>query len=190
MASKKTRFFMGFLAFLFLFTSSALTIAVLWQEHQNSKKDTSQVDAEQQKAIDALKAQQSKPKENTVKLAGSPLANFTPVQSISELQKIDTTPGTGDTVKAGDTVTVDYTGAVAATGIVFQSSLDTGQPVTFPLSGVIKGWTDGVPGMKVNGTRRLLIPAAQAYGANPPQGSGIPANADLVFDITLHKIGK
>ncbi len=43
--------------------------------------------------------------------------------------------------------------------------------------------------MKVGGTRRLLIPAAQAYGANPPAGSGIPANADLVFDVTLHKIG-
>jgi len=117
------------------------------------------------------------------------LENFTPVASIPTLQKQDTTVGTGAEVKPGDTVTVDYTGAVAATGVIFQSSLDTGQPVSFPLGSVIAGWTDGVPGMKVGGTRRLLIPAAQAYGANPPAGSGIPANADLVFDITLHKIG-
>ena len=117
------------------------------------------------------------------------MQNFTPVDHIDSLQTIDTTPGTGQEVKAGDTVTVDYTGAVAATGVVFQSSLDTGQPVSFGLNGVIEGWTKGIPGMKVGGTRRLLIPAAQAYGANPPAGSGIPANADLVFDVTLHKIG-
>jgi FKBP-type peptidyl-prolyl cis-trans isomerase len=57
------------------------------------------------------------------------------------------------------------------------------------LNQVIPGWTEGIPGMKVGGKRRLLIPAAQAYGANPPSGSNIPANADLVFDITLYKIG-
>jgi FKBP-type peptidyl-prolyl cis-trans isomerase len=79
---------------------------------------------------------------------------------------------------------------VAATGIVFQSSLDGGQPIPFGLDQVIAGWTQGVPGMKVGGKRRLLIPAALAYGANPPQGSGIPANADLVFDIELVKIGR
>lgn len=121
------------------------------------------------------------------KLQGTKLANFTPVATIGQLQEIDITPGTGDTVKPGDTVTADYTGAVASTGIIFQSSKDTGQPATFPLSQVIAGWSQGVPGMKVGGTRRLLIPAALAYGANPPQGSGIPANADLVFDVTVHK---
>ncbi len=122
------------------------------------------------------------------KLAGTKLAGFTPVASITQLQAIDTAPGTGTTVKAGDTVTVDYTGAVAATGVIFQSSKDTGQTVSFGLSQVIAGWSQGIPGMKVGGTRRLLIPAALAYGAHPPAGSGIPANADLVFDVTLHKV--
>ena len=117
------------------------------------------------------------------------MQNFTPVSSVTSLQTTDLTPGTGATVKAGDTVTVDYTGAVAATGVIFQSSLDSGQPVTFSLSQVIAGWTEGIPGMKVGGTRRLLIPASLAYGANPPSGSGIPANAALVFDVTLHSIG-
>ncbi len=114
------------------------------------------------------------------------LKNFTPVKSVANLLKIDTVVGTGAEVASGATVSVHYTGAVAATGVIFQSSKDFGpNPVTFPLSGVIKGWTDGIPGMKVGGTRRLVIPAAQAYGANPPPGSGIPANADLVFDVEL-----
>jgi FKBP-type peptidyl-prolyl cis-trans isomerase len=79
---------------------------------------------------------------------------------------------------------------VASTGKIFQSSKDTGQPVPLSLSQVIAGWSQGIPGMKEGGTRRLLIPAALAYGAQPPQGSDIPANADLVFDVTVHKIGQ
>ncbi|NVN97354.1 FKBP-type peptidyl-prolyl cis-trans isomerase [Candidatus Nomurabacteria bacterium] len=114
------------------------------------------------------------------------LSNFTPVSKVNKLEKIDTVVGTGAEVKAGATVSVHYTGAVAATGAVFQSSKDFGtEPVTFPLGGVIKGWTEGIPGMKVGGTRRLVIPADMAYGANPPGGSEIPANADLVFDVEL-----
>jgi len=117
------------------------------------------------------------------------LDDFEPVENVESLQIIDRKVGDGDTAAAGDTVTVDYTGAVAATGHVFQSSKDFGKPITFGLDQVIKGWTDGIPGMKIGGTRRLLIPADQAYGANPPYGSGIPANAALVFDVTLHAIG-
>lgn len=114
------------------------------------------------------------------------LSNFTPVSHVDTLQKVDLVIGTGAEVKPDATVSVHYTGAVAATGAIFQSSKDFGtDPITFPLKGVIKGWTDGIPGMKVGGTRRLVIPAAEAYGATPPSGSGIPANADLVFDVEL-----
>jgi len=114
------------------------------------------------------------------------LDNFTPVAKTATLQKTDLVVGTGEEVKPGATVSVHYTGAVAATGAIFQSSKDFGtNPVTFPLANVIKGWTDGIPGMKVGGTRRLVIPADMAYGATPPPGSGIPANADLVFDVEL-----
>lgn len=111
--------------------------------------------------------------------------DFTPIAKIDELTRLDIHPGDGAEVQPGATITAHYTGAVAATGTVFQSSKDFGRPISFGLSQVIKGWTDGVPGMKVGGTRRLLIPADQAYGASPPPGSGIPANADLVFDIEL-----
>jgi FKBP-type peptidyl-prolyl cis-trans isomerase len=187
MARKRERAFAAFGAILFLVTSSALTIAVVVsviQQHNQSNSASSTSNSS------STNQNQGKTVDNSTKLQGTKLANFTPVASISQLQEIDTTPGTGATVQPGATVTVDYTGAVASTGIIFQSSKDTGQPVTFPLSQVIAGWTQGIPGMKVGGTRRLLIPAALAYGANPPQGSGIPANADLVFDVTLHSIGK
>ncbi len=178
MTSRSGRIFAGFFAGLFLFTSSALTIGVIYQMVQNNKKPTT--------STPTIK------KETKVdnKLQGTQLVGFTPTPSITKLETIDSTPGTGAEVKAGATVTVDYTGAVAATGVIFQSSKDTGQPVSFPLSGVIAGWSQGIPGMKEGGTRRLLIPAALAYGANPPSGSGIPANADLVFDVTLHTISK
>lgn len=113
------------------------------------------------------------------------MQDFTPVDNVPELKIEDRVEGTGAVVEPGDTVTCHYTGAVAKTGEVFQTSHDFGKPISFPLSGVIAGWTEGVPGMKVGGTRRLLIPAAKAYGDRPPYGSGIPANADLVFDIEL-----
>ncbi|MBC7581406.1 FKBP-type peptidyl-prolyl cis-trans isomerase [Aeromicrobium sp.] len=116
------------------------------------------------------------------------LEDFTPVDSVDSLQIIDLVEGTGEPVGAGATVTVDYTGAIAATGQVFQSSKDFGKSISFGLGQVIKGWGDGIPGMKVGGTRRLLIPAEQAYGSNPPYGSGIPADAPLVFDVVLHEI--
>jgi FKBP-type peptidyl-prolyl cis-trans isomerase len=114
--------------------------------------------------------------------------DFTPLDNVPELKIEDRVPGTGPTVEPGDTVTCHYTGAVAKTGQVFQTSHDFGKPISFPLSGVIAGWTEGVPGMKVGGTRRLLIPATKAYGSTPPPGSGIPADADLVFDIELVSI--
>ncbi len=177
MARLRERIFLGGFAVLFLLTSIGGAAFIIWQIAQDNK-NAKNAEASQATANAANKSE------------GKPLDNFTPVAKIDSLQSIDLTPGTGNEVKAGDTVTVDYTGAVAATGKIFQSSLDTGQPVSFPLDQVITGWKEGIPGMKVDGKRRLLIPADKAYGANPPAGSGIPANADLVFDVTLHKIGQ
>ena len=117
-------------------------------------------------------------------LEGTKLQGFDPIDSVPELLIIDTLPGTGDIVPAGATITAHYTGALASDGTIFQSSHDFGNPISFPLSGVIKGWTDGVPGMRVGGTRRLVIPASQAYGSQSPSPS-IPPNSDLVFDIEL-----
>ena len=118
------------------------------------------------------------------KLEGTKLANFTPQDSVAELQITDIAVGTGDEVPEGATITAHYTGALVADGTIFQSSHDFGDAITFPLSGVIAGWTQGVPGMKVGGVRRLVIPAAMAYGASSP-AANIPANSDLVFDIEV-----
>lgn len=171
------------IAILFLITSLGFSGLVIWEMRQQNKKDTAAANAQKE-----VKANTTTNKEGS--LEGTKLEGFEPVAEVTELQKIDQVVGTGEEVKAGDTVTAHYTGAVAATGIIFQSSLDSGQPIPFSLDQVIKGWTDGVPGMKVGGKRRLIIPADQAYGATPPQGSNIPANAPLVFDIELVKIGE
>lgn len=175
------RVFALVIAILFFAFSFAASFAVIWQLYKDNKEA---------KTVNNPTSSTTDTSKTTGKLEGTKLADFTPVSSVDSLQTTDTKVGTGTEVKAGDTVTVDYTGAVAATGVIFQSSLDSGNPVSFSLSGVIKGWTDGIPGMKVGGTRRLLIPADQAYGANPPSGSGIPANAPLVFDVTLQSIGQ
>ena len=82
----------------------------------------------------------------------------------------DTKPGTGATVKITDTLTVNYIGVSCSTGKIFDSSYSRKQPATFPLNQVIKGWQEGIPGMKVGGQRLLGIPSDQAYGpaGQPP----------------------
>jgi len=189
MARTRERLFAGFFAILFLVTSSAIAVAFivsLVQQHNQDKRL-----AQAAKTVCSTKPANNKENEyvNGQPLQGTQLANFDAGCQIPKLEVVDTVAGNGQAAQPTDTVTVDYTGAVASTGTIFQSSLDSGKPVSFPLNQVIAGWTEGIPGMKVGGTRRLLIPANQAYGANPPSGSGIPANADLVFDVTLHKIG-
>ena len=103
----------------------------------------------------------------------------------TSLVTVDVVEGAGDAVKPGATVTVDYCGVGLDSGAIFDSSFARGQPATFPLSGVIKGWQDGIPGMKPGGRRLLLIPGDQAYGPNPPPGSGIGPNETLVFVVDM-----
>ncbi len=118
---------------------------------------------------------------------GTKLVDFTPIAKVDTLQIIDIIPGTGAEVPAGATITAHYTGALCKNGIIFQSSHDFGQPVTFGLDQVIRGWTEGVPGMKVGGMRRLIIPSGMAYGS-VRAAANIPPNSDLVFDIELMDI--
>ena len=99
------------------------------------------------------------------------------------LQYWDIKVGTGATAQPHQTVKVHYTGWLT-NGKKFDSSVDRGQPISFSLDQVIKGWGEGVPGMKVGGKRQLRIPSDLAYG---PQGHPpvIPPNATLIFDIEL-----
>jgi len=185
MAVEKGRIVAGFFAGLFILSTLMISVGVIFQMIQDSKQPDLGKAAQHTTQTDVNDAS----KETTVtKLQGTKLEGFTPISTVPKLQKIDTTPGTGETVKKGATITVDYTGALASTGVIFESSKDSGQPATFPLDQVIKGWTEGIPGMQVGGTRRLVIPASLAYGSQSK--STIPANSDLVFDVTLIKIDK
>ena len=103
----------------------------------------------------------------------------------SGLKYDDLTEGDGDTAEAGQMVTVHYTGWLTD-GSKFDSSKDRNDPFRFKLGAgnVIRGWDEGVAGMKIGGTRKLTIPANLGYGA---QGAGgvIPPNATLVFEVEL-----
>ena len=105
---------------------------------------------------------------------------------VSQLQITDLKAGDGQEAKAGDNVKVHYKGTFAQTGQKFDSSYDRGEPISLDLKSgsVIEGWVQGVPGMKVGGKRRLVIPANLAYGAQGQSGA-IPPNTDLVFEIEL-----
>jgi FKBP-type peptidyl-prolyl cis-trans isomerase len=92
--------------------------------------------------------------------------------------------GDGYEVKPGGAVVAHYHGTLKTDGKVFDSSFERGEPVAFPLGGVIEGWGKGVPGMKIGGIRKLTIPAKMAYGERSPSPD-IPANSDLVFTIQL-----
>ena len=103
----------------------------------------------------------------------------------SGLKYSDLKVGTGDKAKKGDTVEVHYTGWLLD-GTKFDSSRDRNQPFSFPLGAgqVIKGWDEGVAGMKVGGKRTLIVPPALGYGARGA-GGVIPPNATLKFDVEL-----
>lgn len=103
----------------------------------------------------------------------------------SGLKYVDQTIGTGEVAVAGKTTTVHYTGWLE-NGTKFDSSVDRGQPFSFPLGAgrVIKGWDEGVQGMKVGGKRKLTIPSDLGYGARGA-GGVIPPNATLIFDVEL-----
>ncbi|MEQ1627380.1 MAG: FKBP-type peptidyl-prolyl cis-trans isomerase [Nitrospira sp.] len=107
------------------------------------------------------------------------------ITTSSGLQYIDQVVGTGDTAKAGQTVSVHYTGWLT-NGKKFDSSVDRGQPFSFKLGvgQVIKGWDEGVQGMKIGGKRKLTIPSNLGYGARGAGGL-IPPHATLVFDVEL-----
>lgn len=96
--------------------------------------------------------------------------------------------GTGDEATKGQTVSVHYTGWLTD-GTKFDSSLDRNRAFSFPLGGgrVIKGWDEGVAGMKVGGKRKLTIPPEMGYGASGA-GGVIPPNATLVFDVELLEV--
>jgi peptidylprolyl isomerase len=106
----------------------------------------------------------------------------------SKLVVKDLIKGTGPAATASSTVNVQYVGELYKGGKQFDASWNdgSGQPVSLPLTGVIKGWQQGIPGMKIGGRRELIIPPSLGYGATAQ--SKIPANSTLVFVIDLHAL--
>ncbi len=109
---------------------------------------------------------------------------------VTELKIEELKAGAGDEAKAGAVVSVHYTGTLTD-GKKFDSSLDRGQPFQFRLGGgqVIKGWDEGVAGMKVGGKRKLTIPPQMGYGERGA-GGVIPPNATLIFEVELLNVMK
>jgi peptidylprolyl isomerase len=101
----------------------------------------------------------------------------------TELEIADIVVGDGDEARPGARVTVHYLGVEYDSGEEFDSSWGRGESITFPLSGLIKGWQDGIPGLKVGGRRKLVVPPHLAYGGT---GAGHPRGGKtLIFVIDL-----
>ncbi len=113
------------------------------------------------------------------------------VTTPSGLKYVDLVVGTGAEAQKGQTVAVHYTGWLTD-GKKFDSSVDRGQPFSFALGAgrVIKGWDEGVAGMKVGGKRKLMIPPQLGYGERGAGGGLIPPNAELIFEVQLLEIVK
>ncbi len=120
-----------------------------------------------------------------VGVGGSMAESNQEVTTPSGLKYVDQAVGTGDVAVVGKNVSVHYTGWLE-NGKKFDSSVDRGQPFSFPLGAgrVIKGWDEGVQGMKVGGKRKLTIPSDLGYGSRGA-GGVIPPNATLIFDVEL-----
>lgn len=178
--AKRDRIFAGFGAALFLITSSAVTIAVVISLTQNNSSNNPPA------ATTPSSSKQTSSNQKAPKV-GSKLQGYTPLtKPVAKLEIANLRTGTGTLVKSNATVTADYVGALADSGVIFDTSAAHGGAQTFSLKQVIPGWQFGIPGMKIGGTRELVVPAAMGYGS---QGtSGIPPNSDLVFLVTITSV--
>lgn len=170
------RIFAGLGAVLFLVTASAFTIMVIIDMARGGDKDAQQ-------------AQQTNQQPQKEAVLTAPEV-FKPEGDVTELQVTNLSEGTGEAAKAGDTLVMKYYGTLATDGTLFDENYtkETGFTFTLGSGQVIKGWDQGLEGMKVGGERRLVIPSNLAYG-EASQGA-IPANADLVFVVKLLRIQK
>ncbi len=154
----------------------------------DAKQDTSSVEGYPDKVVTKEDEEQTKEKQDNTKSMG----NNTEKKSEKELEIIDTNPGAGAEVSIGDRVYVEYEGKLED-GTVFASNMDGGdQPlsVVVGVGQLIKGWDEGILGMKEGGLRELVIPSRLAYGEKGAGNGVIPAHADLHFKVKLLKVLK
>jgi peptidylprolyl isomerase len=116
-----------------------------------------------------------------------PEVDFPGGEPPTELEVTDLTVGDGQEAQPGDRVLVHYVGVDFESGEEFDSSWNRGEPIEFPLRGLIQGWQDGIPGMRVGGRRQLVCPPELAYG--PAGGGHRLSGRTLVFVIDLLGVG-
>jgi FKBP-type peptidyl-prolyl cis-trans isomerase len=171
------------------------------QNNVDATATTNGVYAQATQTTNAVNAQGTATVEGLIKAnpksaATPPPTTGTPVKMAGGLEYIIMSKGTGDTVQSTSTINVEYTGWLEKTGKEFDSSYDHGGTpfgVTLGEGEVIKGWDEGLVGMKIGETRRLIIPAALGYGSTAEKDSTgkvvIPANSNLIFDVTATSFG-
>lgn len=176
---KRDRIFAGLGAILFLVTTVAFTGFAIYQSTTNK---TDPLTSQAQTAVCAMDTPPAD-------VLAAPEA-FIPQGAVTELQITDLESGTGEAAKPGDCLQMKYYGTLASDGTMFDENYTkpTSLQLQLGVKQVIAGWDEGLVGLKEGGTRRLVIPAAKAYG-DQAQGA-IPANSDLVFVVKLVKIKK
>lgn len=182
---------------IMLFSIFALSLTFVMQSSSDNANVNEQIaelqaqaDAQaeaQRQAEEALEDCGPLPADPTAQPQEVPAEVIIVEEDVIELEVTTLQEGSGDVAEAGDCIVAHYHGTLASDGTVFDSSYERGQPARFPLSGVIAGWQEGVPGMREGGIRRLVIPSELAYGPNgqPPL---IGPNADLVFIVELVEV--
>jgi peptidylprolyl isomerase len=175
-----------FLVILFVVTSLGVGVAAFWQAtHQNN--DTSQTTPPPAASSDCGTTSQNS---TEIGMETLPVPDvYKAPGKVDQLQSTDLQVGTGQEAKAGDCLVMKYYGTLASTGDKFDENFTKPTAFKFKLGAgqVIQGWDQGLAGMKAGGTRRLVIPAAMAYGSQSPSAA-IPANSDLVFVVKLEAI--
>jgi len=182
MARKRDRAFAISVALLFFVSAFGFSFWVIWQETQGNSSSSSTGSAT------AAANCTDTPPPTTLALT-PPATAYIPKTAPTSLQITDLVKGKGKTAASGSCLVVKYYGTLATTGIVFDEDYTTTQGFEFQLGQhqVITGWDEGLVGMKVGGTRQLVIPSALAYGNQSPS-SAIPANSNLVFVVYLESI--
>jgi FKBP-type peptidyl-prolyl cis-trans isomerase len=183
---KGTRFFILTMVGAFILSSLGFSALVIWTIAKGDSQSSQQTADLQKQLQDQLKQQQcSIQPVNGQKAEPLPETAVKTSGDVTKLQKIDLKQGTGKTAKAGDCLVVKYNGTLAKNGKKFDGDFDKDQALQFALGQgkVIKGWDEGLVGMKVGGIRKLIIPSDMAYGKR--SSAQIPADSDLIFVVKL-----
>lgn len=194
---KRDRIIVVFLVGVMLFSAFATGLLLVVNSGNNNNEDSIEEIAQQLEAEANSQTEESAAdsdvcaaSEEALKVSGNPVGPWPyETKKTDKLIKEDLRKGDGAEAKLNDCITVHYRLAtVDGTPVSGNDTFKEGQPIAFDLvvGGLIEGWTEGIPGMKVGGVRRLVVPADMAYGDS--ERPGIPAGSTLVFEVELVEV--